>query len=153
MGEEKKITITGVDSVLIDYDMVNSSFVAPGSFIIDPVTPDKDYVKSRKLVEVFVYDKDGLLLAAQNVSNATTSIEIVTESDSIVVADYAEGNDSRIYIHYPRVTFRGGLRGQYSRGIHIKSVKVNNVDFAVLNKYGTVQIFYREKLSIPPSTI
>ena len=78
MGEEKKITITGVDSILIGYEFATGTVVAPGAFKVDPDNPDKDFAQNRKLIQVVVHDQHGVLLKLDNSGlSADVAIEII----------------------------------------------------------------------------
>lgn len=148
MGVEKKITITGADSIQIDYEFAGGAFTPPGAFRIDPDNPDRDYVKSRKISEVIVHDREGVLLAARGVGANPARVDIATEEDPIIIADYAEGDDSRVYVQYSRRGFRVRAGNLYHPEVNMLEVRINDVPVAGWDGKGTVEILYREK---PPA--
>lgn len=161
MGEEKKITITGVDSILIDYEFARGPVITPGAFTPDSDSGagERDIARSRKIVQVMVHNADGRLLADEYIeSTLSAEIDIDVGGSHIIIKDnQAADGEARVSIQYPRTGYRSDKSGLYSRDIHIQGVRIKahnsvnqdpviNKEITISDHKGTIEVYYRQKM-------
>ncbi|MEP7273446.1 MAG: hypothetical protein ABI882_18240 [Acidobacteriota bacterium] len=129
---EKKVTINGVDSTRIDYELDDES-ATPGVFKSDATDDDKDIATNSKITRVRVLRQDGTVFpgAERDCTSQNCTIVVNTNRGNITVKD--SGTNAVELTYGQRQTYRYSCqrRAVHSRRVHVQSVRLSGPDLTI----------------------